>query len=426
MLFPTWRSAARAIFGVAAALWLSPAFAHAVCGDRIFPATLGIDDPGVGDELALPTLTSQPQGSDGTREFDATFSWTKTILPGLGLSFSDGGAWLRPGGYGWQALDTELKYNFMCLAQHEFMASAGFDVSWGRTGTAAQYSPFNTYSPILDVGKGFGDLPASLNILRPLAITAEISEAIPGQSWTDGLQNPTMLNWGFTVQYSLPYYNSHIGQIRQRLSAPSDPGDGVCLLDADRQRSVWIADHHRHNPAGRHLRRRHVAARRRGADPDQQRQRPQRRRSRRTALLSRRHLSQLARQTNLEMGSAMNRRSVVRIAAALAFAFVAPAAFAHAQLEKATPAVGATVASATEIRLKFSEGVEPRFSGVALTAEGGAVVPLGQPSVDPADKSVLIVKVGKTLPPGVYTVTWHAVSVDTHHTQGDFQFTVKP
>ncbi len=79
-----------------------------------------------------------------------------------------------------------------------------------------------------------------------------------------------------------------------------------------------------------------------------------------------------------------------------------------------------------EIRLKFSEGVEPHFSGVALTAEGGAAVPLGKPSVDPADNSVLIVKVGKTLPPGVYTVNWHAVSVDTHHTQGDFQFTVKP
>ena len=122
----------------------------------------------------------------------------------------------------------------------------------------------------------------------------------------------------------------------------------------------------------------------------------------------------------------MNRRSIVKIAAALAFVFAAPAAFAHAQLEKATPAVGGAVTSPAEIRLKFSEGVEPRFSGVALTAEGGAAVPLGKPSVDPADNSVLIVKVGKTLPPGVYTVNWHAVSVDTHHTQGDFQFTVKP
>ena len=101
----------------------------------------------------------------------------------------------------------------MCFAQHEFMASAGFDVSWGRTGTGPQYSPFNTYAPVLDVGKGFGDLPTSLNILRPLAITAEIGDAIPGQSWTAGSQNPTTLNWGFTIQYSLPYYNSHIGQI---------------------------------------------------------------------------------------------------------------------------------------------------------------------------------------------------------------------
>ena len=211
--FAPSRVVARAALAAGAALWFSPAFAHAVCGDRIFPATLGIDDPGVGDELALPTLTWQPQASDGTREFDATFSWTKTILPGLGLSFSDGGAWLRPGGYGWQALDTELKYNFLCQAEHEFMASTGLDISWGRTGTGPQYSLFNTYAPVLDVGKGFGDLPTSLNILRPLAITAEISEAIPGQGWTDGSQNPTPLNWGFTVQYSLPYYNSHIGEI---------------------------------------------------------------------------------------------------------------------------------------------------------------------------------------------------------------------
>ncbi|MGD0640195.1 MAG: copper homeostasis periplasmic binding protein CopC [Roseiarcus sp.] len=122
----------------------------------------------------------------------------------------------------------------------------------------------------------------------------------------------------------------------------------------------------------------------------------------------------------------MMRRSILKIAAALAFALAATAANAHAQLEKATPAVGSTVAPPAEIRLKFSEGVEPRFSGVALSAEGGAAVPLGAPSVDPADNSVLIVKVGKTLAPGVYTVTWHAVSVDTHKTQGSFDFTVKP
>ena len=122
----------------------------------------------------------------------------------------------------------------------------------------------------------------------------------------------------------------------------------------------------------------------------------------------------------------MIRHSIAKIAASLALVFAATAAFAHAQLDKAVPAVGGTVTSPAEIRLKFTEGVEPRFSGIALSSESGAAQPLGPPSVDPADNSVLIAKVGKTLPPGVYTVTWRAVSVDTHKTQGRFTFTVKP
>lgn len=122
----------------------------------------------------------------------------------------------------------------------------------------------------------------------------------------------------------------------------------------------------------------------------------------------------------------MIRHSTIRIAASLVFAIAATAAYAHAQLESATPAVGGTVASAAEIRLKFSEGVEPRFSGVSLKAANGASAPLGAATVAPGDPTVLIVPIAKPLAPGVYTVHWHAVSVDTHHTQGDFDFTVKP
>ena len=207
------RAVAGALAGVAALCWLSPAFAHAVCGDRIFPATLAIDDPGVGDELALPTLTYLPQNGDGAQEFDASFSWTKTIFPGFGLSITDGPTWLNPGGYGWGDVDTEAKYNFLCIPDREFMASLGLDVTWAHTGTPNMTNPYNNYTPVLDVGKGFGDLPKSLNILRPLAVTAELSETVPGEAWTDGNQNPTTLNWGFTVQYSLPYYNSQVGEI---------------------------------------------------------------------------------------------------------------------------------------------------------------------------------------------------------------------
>ncbi len=118
------------------------------------------------------------------------------------------------------------------------------------------------------------------------------------------------------------------------------------------------------------------------------------------------------------------RNTLLRIFASLAFAFAATSAFAHAQLESSTPPVGGTVDSPSQIRLEFSEGVEPKFSGLTLTGPDGAST-LGAPSVETGHQNVLIVPVAKALAPGVYTVKWHAVSVDTHHTQGTFQFTVK-
>jgi hypothetical protein len=38
--------------------------AHEIVGNRFFPATLTIDDPGVNDELALPTVSIFKTGDD--------------------------------------------------------------------------------------------------------------------------------------------------------------------------------------------------------------------------------------------------------------------------------------------------------------------------------------------------------------------------
>ena len=51
---------------------------------------------------------------------------------------------------------------------------------------------------------------------------------------------------------------------------------------------------------------------------------------------------------------------------------------------------------------------------------------VGPAKTEAGNGAVLIVPIGKALTPGVYTVRWHAVSVDTHHTQGNFQFMVSP
>jgi methionine-rich copper-binding protein CopC len=102
-----------------------------------------------------------------------------------------------------------------------------------------------------------------------------------------------------------------------------------------------------------------------------------------------------------------------------------PPALAHASLQRATPDAGSTVhASPPEVVLRFSEKLEPAFSTAQVAGPGGARV--GDASrVDAADASLVRVKL-PPLAPGAYKVVWHAVSVDSHVTDGDFTFTVAP
>ena len=116
-------------------------------------------------------------------------------------------------------------------------------------------------------------------------------------------------------------------------------------------------------------------------------------------------------------------RRTVLVAAVVALA--ANPAFAHARLKSAKPGVGAIVASATAITLDFSEGVVPAYSSVTLADEGGKPVKLGAPAAG-ASAAMLVVPIGAPLAAGTYSVTWHAVSIDTHRTQGSFRFTVAP
>ncbi len=105
---------------------------------------------------------------------------------------------------------------------------------------------------------------------------------------------------------------------------------------------------------------------------------------------------------------------------------LASPAWAHAMLRKAIPAVGSRIHAAPgSVTLLLSEGVEPAFSTIAVTDTAGTRFDSGAPRVAPDSDKTLIVAL-KPLPAGVYTVRWHATSVDTHKTEGKFTFTVAP
>ena len=120
-------------------------------------------------------------------------------------------------------------------------------------------------------------------------------------------------------------------------------------------------------------------------------------------------------------------RKTIFLAAAsfLAFATMTPRAFAHAFPDHAQPAVGTTVSSPpSEVKIWFTGKLEPAFSKIEVRDAAGATVDQGNATVDPQDAILMHVSL-KPLPPGTYQVLWHAVSVDTHATDGTYTFTVK-
>jgi methionine-rich copper-binding protein CopC len=121
-------------------------------------------------------------------------------------------------------------------------------------------------------------------------------------------------------------------------------------------------------------------------------------------------------------------RSPSALLAILALMILAASpAEAHAFLDHANPAVGGSVSSSpVMIKLWFTQDVEQIFSKARLTSQSGAPVETGPAKVDPADHSLLILPVPKVLPAGTYTVNWRVVSADTHETEGNFTFEVKP
>ena len=97
---------------------------------------------------------------------------------------------------------------------------------------------------------------------------------------------------------------------------------------------------------------------------------------------------------------------------------------AHAFLKRAEPAVGSTVqTSPGEVRILFSEKIEPGFSTIQVFDASGKQMDKRDVHQDRSNKALLRI----SLPPlhaGTYKVVWRVASVDTHVTKGSFTFQV--
>jgi copper transport protein len=101
----------------------------------------------------------------------------------------------------------------------------------------------------------------------------------------------------------------------------------------------------------------------------------------------------------------------------------APSAFAHAILVQSVPDNAAVVqASPAQVLLRFSESVETAFGAVRVFDEDTQRVDTGQILRPEGDEVAVRVRAG--LKRGTYTVTWRAISADSHPVHGAFVFYV--
>ena len=211
------RAPARLRLVLAAAL-VAPGvlFGHGFEGDRFFPPTIQTDDPFATDEFNLPTVSifNNPagDGSPKTRQIDITTEFDKEIFPGFALGINAGYTVLQPKGgpqaSGWDNISMSAKYQLLQIPAHEFIFSVGAVWEIGGSGRFSLVNNYSTVSPKLYFGKGLGDLPDRLKFLKPLAITGEFGEDFPVRSL-----DPNVFNWGFALEYSLPYLQEHVKDV---------------------------------------------------------------------------------------------------------------------------------------------------------------------------------------------------------------------
>jgi methionine-rich copper-binding protein CopC len=113
------------------------------------------------------------------------------------------------------------------------------------------------------------------------------------------------------------------------------------------------------------------------------------------------------------------------VLAVLVVLAVATAGGAHTFLDRSEPRNGAVLKTPpASVRLWFSGAVEPAYSRVHVSDEGGTRVDTGDAEVDGSRKMLRV-----PLPPlaaGRYRIAWRVLSIDGHLTEGTLRFSVAP
>lgn len=198
------------ILACAAAATARSACAHGFAGKRFFPATLSVEDSFVAPELDFLYSNNKVPGEEGGDIYASGLSaeFAKPLTRDFQLSVGADYLHLNPvdgpAANGFDNFEVGAKYQVFIDADTESALAIGVDADLGGTGSHhLGVESYSVIAPAIYYSKGFGNL--STGWLRPFAITAQAAPTFPTNS-----DEPHTLEWGVTLQYSLPYLEDFV------------------------------------------------------------------------------------------------------------------------------------------------------------------------------------------------------------------------
>ncbi|NJD68835.1 MAG: hypothetical protein FIA90_09360 [candidate division NC10 bacterium] len=222
-----WLSIRSLLLGMAVVIALpTTGWTHGVVGKRWFPSTLAVEDPFVSDELStVVEHIREPEALETEIEMELT----KRLTPNLAIGVGGTRSIIRPRGeegeehnhgeatgtaHGWQNPEFMLCYQFIRDPKREIAATAALNVSPGGVGNrSVGRLSGTTVSPVVQIGKGFGDLPDWADWFKPVAVTTSLGFDLRTNRNNREEDAQHAFAWGATVMYSVPYLQSFVRDV---------------------------------------------------------------------------------------------------------------------------------------------------------------------------------------------------------------------
>ncbi|MCZ7624887.1 MAG: hypothetical protein M5R38_02735 [Candidatus Methylomirabilis sp.] len=222
-----WLSIRSLLLGMAVVIALpTTGWTHGVVGKRWFPSTLAVEDPFVSDELStVVEHIREPEALETEIEMELT----KRLTPNLAIGVGGTRSIIRPRGeegeehnhgeatgtaHGWQNPEFMLRYQFIRDPKREIAATAALNVSPGGVGNrSVGRLSGTTVSPVVQIGKGFGDLPDWADWFKPVAVTTSLGFDLRTNRNNREEDAQHAFAWGATVMYSVPYLQSFVRDV---------------------------------------------------------------------------------------------------------------------------------------------------------------------------------------------------------------------